>query len=124
MEYHVAGGWLNLKRVSSWSRVGSRLGEEPRRVVLWPLYFDARRSREEGRRVPKHLAVEGPSAEEVARAARAAGYQVEVDLEARHPSTWFEGRGRVFVLTDEPKTAVIRKVAVKLRQLRSSRASS
>jgi len=104
--------------------VAGRLEEGPRRLVLWPLYFDARRSREEGRRVPRHLAVEGPSVEEIARAAKAAGYQVEVDLEARHPSTWFEERGRVIVFSDEPKTAVIRRVAVKLRQLRSSRSSS
>ncbi|RLE71199.1 MAG: hypothetical protein DRJ43_00200 [Thermoprotei archaeon] len=90
-----------------------------RKIVVWPLYFDSRRSWSEGRRVPKRLAVEKPTLELLARAARAAGYDVEVDPEARHPSCWFESNGRILVTTDEPKTLVLRRIAAKLREIRA-----
>ncbi len=94
------------------------LREGPRKVVLWPHYFDAERSWSRGRRVPRSLAVRRPDLEEVAEAARRAGYECIVDGEARHPATWFEYRGRVLVVTDERKTTVLRRVAKELKALR------
>ncbi len=44
---------------------------EDRPIVLYPAYFDLKRSRQEGRRVPKSLAVDGPTAEEIEKAAKA-----------------------------------------------------
>lgn len=89
-----------------------------KKLVLWPVYFEASKSRGQGRRVPARLAVASVSAEDLLKAARAAGYEAELDSGAKHPATWFEGSGRVFVTTDEPKTVVIRKVAEQLRKMK------
>ncbi len=89
-----------------------------KKLVLWPVYFDASRSREQGRRVPARLAVTPVSAEDLLKAARAAGYEAELDSEAKHPATWFESSGRVFVTADEPKTVVIRRVAEQLKKMK------
>jgi len=92
----------------------------PRKVVVWTFFFDAKLSRSEGRRVPRELSVKAPSLREVAEAARRAGYRVDVDEKSRHPAHWFDYAGRVLVYTEEPKTAVIRKIAGELVKLRSS----
>ncbi len=90
--------------------------------MLWPVYFDASRSRSARRRVPLRLAVKGVTAEELLKAAQAAGYKAELDPGARHPAAWFEGSGRVLVHTDEPKSAVLRRVAEQLRRMRGEAA--
>lgn len=89
-----------------------------KKLILWPIYFDANRSRVQGRRVPARLAVTPVSAEDILKAARAAGYEAELDSEAKHPVTWFESSGRIFVTADEPKTIVIRKVAEQLKKMK------
>ncbi|MEM0226717.1 MAG: signal recognition particle subunit SRP19/SEC65 family protein [Thermofilaceae archaeon] len=96
--------------------------EEGRRpVVLWPVYFDATKSRSSRRRVPASLAVRGVTPEDLLKAAQAAGYRAELDASAKHPATWFESSGRVLVYTDERKSLVIRKVAEQLKKLKSER---
>ncbi|MEM1508538.1 MAG: signal recognition particle subunit SRP19/SEC65 family protein [Thermofilaceae archaeon] len=91
-----------------------------KKLILWPIYFDANKSRGQGRRVPTHLAVTPVSAEDVLKAAKAVGYEAELDSEAKHPATWFESSGRIFVAADEPKTTVIRKVAEQLKKTKLS----
>lgn len=87
--------------------------------MLWPIYFEASRSRSARRRVPLHLAAKGVTAEDVLRAAQAAGYNAELDSKAKHPSAWFESSGRVLVYTSDRKSAVLRKVAEQLKRLKS-----
>lgn len=96
------------------------LREGPRKVVIWPFFFDSKLSRSEGRRVPRALSVKTPSLGEVAEAARRAGYRVEVDEKAKHPAHWFDYTGRVLVYTEERKTEVIRKIASELLKVKSS----
>ncbi|MCS7104157.1 MAG: hypothetical protein NZ954_01140 [Thermofilaceae archaeon] len=99
------------------------MSEERRPIVLWPVYFEAGKSRSKGRRVPVHLAVKGMTAEELLKAARAAGFQADLDSKAKHPSHWFESSGRVLVFTREKKSTVVRKVAVQLKSMKAERAT-
>ncbi len=95
-----------------------RVSEEERRpLILWPVYFEASKSRSEGRKVPAHLAVKKVTAEAVLKAAKAAGYEAELDPNAKHPACWFESSGRVLVRTNEKKTVVLRKVALQLKRV-------
>ena len=65
---------------------------------LYPLYFDARRSRAEGRRVSSTLAVNNPLAREIADAVWNLGMQLAVEPEKTHPKDWSNpGRVRVNV---------------------------
>lgn len=88
--------------------------------VIWPAYFDANLSRAEGRRVPEDLAVEEPTAEELARAVTQVGYDVAVDRDRTYPRE-HEPRGRVVVrgAEDASKSDLLQATAAYLRALRA-----
>jgi signal recognition particle subunit SRP19 len=48
---------------------------------IYPVYFDASRSLQEGRRVPLHLAVKNPLAKDMAEAAASLGIQSVLEVE-------------------------------------------
>lgn len=91
-------------------------GDRP--IVLYPAYFDIARSREQGRRVAKRWAVETPTAEEVATAAKALGLQPEVEEGKAFPSTPWRKEGRVLVRADFFKTSIVQKVARRIKESR------
>ncbi|KAF1939900.1 signal recognition particle sec65 subunit [Clathrospora elynae] len=64
---------------------------------LYPIYFDKSRSRAEGRRVGKELAVENPLAREMADAAASLGLNTVFEPDKTHPKDW-SNPGRVRVL--------------------------
>lgn len=88
-------------------------------VVLYPLYFDANRSRAEGRRVPRKLAVASPKLEELAEAARQADYRVEVEADRSHPRRPWAGDGRVLIVGGGKKSAIVQAVGEVLKAQRS-----
>jgi len=91
-------------------------GDRP--IVLYPAYFDAARSRDLGRRVAKRWAVESPTVQEVAAAAKALGLKPTVEEDKAFPSTPWRKEGRVLVQADYFKTSIVRKVAEKIRASR------
>ena len=90
-----------------------------RPIVLYPAYFDLGRTRADGRRIAKKWAVESPTIDEVAAAAKALGLQPEVDAEKAFPSTPWRHEGRVLVRADFFKTSIVQKVGQRIRQARS-----
>jgi signal recognition particle subunit SRP19 len=91
-------------------------GDRP--IVLYPAYFDVGRSRDEGRRVAKKVAVESPTVQEVASAARALGLEPKVEEDRAFPATPWKKDGRVLVRADFFKTSVVRKVAERIKASR------
>lgn len=91
------------------------------RFVLWPRYFDARRSRSEGRRVPTALAVKDPDARWIETAAARAKLSPELDEAARDPATPWEKAGCVRVARDGSKEAVLEKIAREMRASQDAR---
>ncbi|KAI9783092.1 MAG: signal recognition particle subunit [Geoglossum umbratile] len=68
---------------------------------LYPLYFDRGRSRAEGRRVGKELAVENPLARDIVDAAQELGMSVVFEPAKMHPKDWANpGRVRVLIKQD------------------------
>jgi signal recognition particle subunit SRP19 len=76
---------------------------------IYPVYFDKTRSRTEGRRVGKELAVENPLAREIADAVSLAGLNVAYEAGAMHPKDW-ANPGRVKVCMKENGKLVNPKV--------------
>ncbi|KAI8932807.1 hypothetical protein NX059_010293 [Plenodomus lindquistii] len=64
---------------------------------MYPVYFDKTRSRAEGRRVAKDLAVDSPLAREMADAAADLGLHTVFEPDKTHPKDW-ANPGRVRVL--------------------------
>lgn len=86
--------------------------------MLYPAYFDLGRSREEGRRVAKKFAIESPTVEEIAAAAKALGLQPQVEEGKGFPSAPWRKEGRVLVRADYFKTSILRKVAERMKSSR------
>ena len=86
--------------------------------MLYPAYFDLGRSREDGRRVAKKFAIESPTVEEIAAAAKALGLQPQVEEGKGFPSTPWRKEGRVLVRADYFKTSILRKVAERMKSSR------
>lgn len=88
--------------------------------VLWPAYFDAERSRGDGRRVPGDLAVSDPTVDEIAQAVQQVGYDAVIDRDVAYPREPWRPAGRVLVrgADDESKNDVVQAVAAYLQVLR------
>ena len=88
--------------------------------VIWPAYLDANLSRSEGRRVPEDLAVEEPTIEEIARAVKQVGYDVEVNRDKTY-SREYEPRGQVLVKDagDASKSDLLQATAAYLGAIRA-----
>lgn len=66
-------------------------------ISLYPIYFDASRTKKEGRRVGKEHAVENPLAREIAEAVYELGYKPNLEPSKMHPRDW-ANPGRVRIL--------------------------
>lgn len=88
--------------------------------ILWPAYFDADRSRSEGRRVPESLAVTAPTVEEIAEAVRQVGYDAVIEPELSYPRSPRDETGRVAVIDadDSGKSDLLQGVAAYIQALR------
>ena len=96
------------------SQIPSARGQVTRETTkswqcLYPLYFDARRTRAEGRRVSSNQAVENPLAREIADAVWALQLQLAIEPDKIHPKDW-ANPGRVRVLVKEDGQAVNQRV--------------
>ncbi len=67
---------------------------------LYPVYFDVARTRDEGRRVGKELAVSNPLAREIVDAVQTLGLNVVFEPAKTHPKDW-ANPGRVRILLKE-----------------------
>lgn len=89
--------------------------------ILWSVYFDSKKTRREGRRVPKRLSIENPTAEEIVKALKVMGLEGVIEKDKAYPRCWWEGGGRVLVRKDAcsfNKRKLILEVAKILRKMR------
>jgi signal recognition particle subunit SRP19 len=89
------------------------------KAIIWPVYFDAGRTRKEGRRVPKQMAVDSPKIVELQQAADKLGLENEVNLEAHFPKTPWAKSGMLYVEKNEPKEEIIQKLAKQLVKIKN-----
>jgi signal recognition particle subunit SRP19 len=97
-------------------------------VVLWLDYFNKNLKRRQGRKVKHDQAVFDPTVQELAEAAKAAGFQFsdqEVNNGAKYPRRSFVKSGYVMIAKKEgvKKSQVITAVADKMLQKRSRQKS-
>lgn len=88
--------------------------------VIYPAYLDATKTRSEGRRVPRDLAVEEPTVDEIASAVRQVGYEAVIEREKAYSREHWKNRGRVLVTDadDSSKNDLVQAVAAYVAALR------
>ena len=89
------------------------------KAIIWPIYFDANKTRRNGRRVAKNLAVQSPKIDEVKIAVDKLGLKNEVRLEAHFPRIPWVKTGMLLVEKKEPKEKIIQKIAKQLVKIKS-----
>ncbi len=89
------------------------------KAIVWSVYFDQAKTRKEGRRVPKSLAVQSPRIAEVTAAVATLGLKHEVAAEAGYPKMPWAKTGMILVEKNGSKEQTIRKIAKQLLKVRS-----
>jgi len=88
-----------------------------KRVVIWPVYIDSRRTRGEGRKLPINQCVKAPKPEEIFKAAERAKLRPEIENK-KYPKLWWEEKTRITVDKVESKLKTLRLIAKELLKLR------
>ncbi len=88
-------------------------------AIIWPVYFDWNKTRKDGRRIPKNMAVQSPKILEIKEAADKLGLRNEVNLEAHFPKAPWVKSGMLFVEKNEAKEKVIQRIAKQLVKIKS-----
>ncbi len=89
------------------------------KAIIWPTYFDSAKTRKQGRRVPKSLAVSNPKIEELQTAAARLGLKNEVVAQVSFPKSPWLKTGSIFVEKKSAKEQIIRNLAKQLIKIRT-----
>lgn len=91
------------------------------KFLIWPIYFDVSKTRNDGRRVPKDLAVASPKISELKEAAEKSGLRCEVVADVSHPKMPWLKIGMLLVEKDDgTKEEIIKEIAKQLLKIRST----
>lgn len=93
------------------------LREEGSRYVIWTVNLDKKKSRSEGRRIPKRFAVPNVRLEELERACKELGLDCIAEKK-KYPKSWWEEGGRIVVEKKMKKSELMVKLAQKIQELR------
>ena len=94
------------------------------KAIIWPTYFDAAKTRKDGRRVPKSLAVQSPKIDEIKLAADRIGLRNEIRTEAHFPKSPWTKSGMLLVEKKEAKEKIIQKIAKQLIRIKNVQANN
>jgi signal recognition particle subunit SRP19 len=83
------------------------VSRDDNKYVIYPLYFDRTISRLKGRKVAKRYAVEKPSLETIAKAAKSLGLSVILEKDRVHSSTPWKREGRILIEKKVSKTKLL-----------------
>ena len=89
------------------------------KVIIWPAYFDQAKTRKEGRRVQKSLAVQSPKILEIREAAQKLGLDFEVVADKGYPKTPWAKTGMLLVEKKGSKEQIINRIAKQLLKVRN-----
>lgn len=94
--------------------------DEEKAWVLWPEYFDSARTRAEGRKVSRSLAIDQPTLDMVALAVKKLGLEHKVESDKAYPGNWYAHGGRVLVEKKMKKAQLLVKVAELMKRSQRS----
>jgi len=89
------------------------------KAIIWPAYFDLGKTRMEGRRVPKNLAVPSPKIPEIEEAASKLGLEHETVPDKGYPKTPWNKAGMLLVEKKGSKEQAISRIAKQLQKARN-----
>ncbi len=89
------------------------------KALIWPIYFDAGKTRKEGRRVAKNVAIPSPRINEIEEAAAKLGLEHELVPDKGYPKNPWSKPGMLLVEKKESKERIITQIAKQLQKARN-----
>lgn len=93
---------------------------ESKSYVIWTVNLDKRKSRSEGRKIPKRFSIPNVKLQELVEACQELGIEC-VEEDKKYPKCWWEETGRIVVPKIESKTKLMVKLAQKISELREEK---
>ena len=88
-------------------------------TIIWPVYIDSSKSRNDGRKISKNDAVTNPKLTEIARAARKLGLNPKTEDDKYYPRFWWDSSGRIIVEREEiSKNKLLVDISQSIKSLR------
>jgi signal recognition particle subunit SRP19 len=87
-------------------------GEE--KYVVYPVYFDKTLAKSEGRKVSFKNAIEKPTIESIAKAAKSLGLNPVIEKESSHPLRHWKKEGRILIDKKDTKIKLLRQISNRL----------
>ena len=91
------------------------------KLVIWPVYLDATKSRGEGRLLSLKDSVKSPVLSEIQKAAVELNLAPVVESDKSHPKSWWITGGRVLVDKKGPKSVITKQIAKKIIMIRGKK---
>ncbi len=88
------------------------------RIMVWPVYIDSQKSREDGRKISVRGAIEAPTLKEIEEAAKRLNLNPVTEPEKAYPKEWWEVKGRVLVDKTKPKSVILKEIAAEIKRTR------
>jgi signal recognition particle subunit SRP19 len=90
-----------------------------KKMVIWPAYLAAGKTKSEGRLVARKHAVKSPKVEEIGTVARTLNLEPDVEKEKAYPKAHWDKSGRVLVTKrGSSKGEIVREIAKGIKELR------
>ena len=89
------------------------------KITIWPAYFDAGKTRMEGRRVQKNLSMSSPKILEIQEAATKLGLDNQLIPEKGYPKTPWNKAGMLLAEKQGSKEQVINRLAKQMLKARN-----
>jgi signal recognition particle subunit SRP19 len=81
------------------------------KFIMWPAYFDQGKTRNQGRKIPKNLALPAPRLDEIQRAAARLGLKPEIVSDVAYSAAPWLKTGMVMVDKKGSKLEIVRRIA-------------
>ena len=84
------------------------------KYVVYPIYFDKYLAKSQGRKVSKKHAVEKPTIEDIAKAAKSLGLNPVIENNSSHSFRHWKKEGRLLIDKKDTKPNLLRQIANRL----------
>jgi signal recognition particle subunit SRP19 len=94
------------------------------KIVVWPANLDSTKSRTEGRKISKGLAIQTPRLEEMSEAAKrlSSGAEAEFVPGKSRPNLWWEKSGYAILAKKGSRISFTRELASEIKKIRATKA--
>ncbi|WP_456472852.1 signal recognition particle subunit SRP19/SEC65 family protein [Methanocaldococcus sp.] len=86
-------------------------------MIIWPAYIDKDKSRKEGRKVSKNIAVKNPNIKVIEKALKKMGVRYKIFRDKRYPRQHWDAVGYIDVEYDGKKLDFLKKLCKTIKEL-------